>query len=89
MELSGKIIFVAETQQITEKFSKRDFVIETIEQYPQQVKFELHQDKTDLIDSYNINEVVNVSFNLKGRSYIDKNNVTQYSNTLQAWKIQR
>ena len=89
MELSGKIIFVAETQQITEKFSKRDFVIETIEQYPQQVKFELHQDKTDLIDSYKIDEVVSVSFNLRGRSYIDKNNITQYSNTLQAWKIQR
>ena len=89
MELLGKIIFVAETQQITEKFSKRDFVIETIEQYPQQVKFELHQDKTDLIDSYKIDEVVSVSFNLRGRSYIDKNNITQYSNTLQAWKIQR
>lgn len=89
MELTGKLIFVGETQQISEKFSKRDFVIETQEQYPQQIKFELHQDKTDLIDSYTIDEVITVSFNLRGRSYVDKNSLTQYSNTLQAWKIQR
>lgn len=89
MELSGKLIFVSETQEVTEKFSKREFVIETIEQYSQQIKFELHQDKTDLIESYKIDEVISVSFNLRGRSYVDKNGITQYSNTLQAWKIQR
>ena len=89
MELTGKLIYVAETQKISEKFSKRDFAIETQEQFPQQIKFELHQDRTDLIDSYNIDEVIKVSFNLKGRSYVDKNVLTQYSNTLQAWKIQR
>jgi len=89
MELTGKLIYVAETKQISEKFRKRDFAIETQEQYPQEVKFELHQDKTDLIDSYTIDEVITVSFNLRGRSYLDKNGVTQYSNTLQSWKIQR
>ncbi len=88
MELTGKLIYVAETQQISEKFSKRDFVIETLEQYPQQIKFELHQDRTDLIDPYKIDEVITVSFNLRGRSYEDKNGLTQYSNTLQTWKIQ-
>ncbi len=89
MELTGKLIYVAETQQISEKFRKRDFAIETLEQYPQQIKFELHQDRTDLIDPYKIDEIVTVSYNLRGRSYEDKNDLTQYSNTLQAWKIQR
>jgi cell shape-determining protein MreC len=89
MELQGKLIFKSEVQQVTEKFIKRDFVIETNEQYPQQIKFELHQDRTDLIDVYNINETITVSFNLRGRSYTDKQGETQYSNTLQAWKIQR
>ncbi len=89
MELTGKLIYVGEIQQISEKFSKRDFVVETFEQYPQQIKFELHQDKTDLIDSYTINETITVSYNLRGRNYVDKNGLTQYSNTLQAWKIQR
>jgi hypothetical protein len=89
MELQGKLIFKSEVQQVTEKFSKRDFVIETNEQYPQQIKFELHQDRTDLIDVYELEEIINVSFNLRGRSYTDKQGETQYSNTLQAWKIQR
>jgi hypothetical protein len=89
MELTGKIIFIGEVQQVSEKFAKRDFAIETLEQYPQQIKFELHQDRTDLIDPYNINEIVTVSYNLRGRSYLDKNGVTQYSNTFQSWKIQR
>ena len=89
MELQGKLIFKSEVQQVTEKFSKRDFVVETNEQFPQQVKFELHQDRTDLIDVYELEETINVSFNLRGRSYTDKQGETQYSNTLQAWKIQR
>lgn len=89
MELTGRLIFVGEIQQITTNFSKRDFALETNEQYPQKVKFELHQDRTDLIDPYKLNESVTVSFNLRGREYIDKNGITQYSNTLQAWKIQR
>ncbi len=89
MELTGKIIFIGELQQVSEKFAKRDFAIETLEQYPQQIKFELHQDRTDLIDPYKIDEIITISYNLRGRSYLDKNGVTQYSNTLIAWKIQR
>lgn len=89
MELEGKLIFKSEIQQVTDKFSKKDFVIETNEQYPQQIKFELHQDRVDLIDVYQLGETINVCFNLRGRSYTDKQGITQYSNTLQAWKIQR
>jgi hypothetical protein len=89
MEFTGKLIYKGEIQQVTDKFSKRDFVIETQEQYPQQIKFELHQDRVDLIDVYNLEEVIIVSFNLRGKSYTDKNGITQYINTLQAWKIAR
>ena len=89
MEFTGKLIYKGEIQQVTDKFSKRDFVIETQEQYPQQIKFELHQDRVDLIDVYNLEEVIIVSFNLRGKSYTDKNGITQHINTLQAWKIAR
>lgn len=88
MELTGRLIYKSEVQQISEKFCKVDFVIETDEQYSQKVKFELHQDRVDIIDPYKIGELLNVSFNLKGREFTDKNGETQYSNTLQAWKIQ-
>ena len=89
MQLTGKIIFIGEVNQVSDKFQKRDFVLETQEQYPQQIKLELHQDRVDLIDVYQLDEVVTADFNLRGRSYIDKQGQTQYSNTLQVWKIQR
>lgn len=89
MELTGRLIFKTEVQKISEKFCKVDFVIETEEQYPQKIKFELHQDRVDIIDPYKIGELLTVSFNLKGRDFLDKEGKTQYSNTLQAWKIQR
>ncbi len=89
MQLTGKIIFIGEVNQVSDKFQKRDFVLETQEQYPQQIKLELHQDRIDLIDVYQLDEVVTADFNLRGRSYVDKQGQTQYSNTLQVWKIQR
>jgi hypothetical protein len=44
LKLEGKLIKIFETNQISEKFKKREFVIETDEQYPQTVKFQLVQD---------------------------------------------
>lgn len=89
MEILGNIIFIGETQQISEKFKKREFVIETDEQYPQQIKLQFEGDKCSILDNYDIGQQATVYFNLRGRSYTDKQNQTQYANTLQAWKIQR
>ena len=42
MEINGTVLFVGETQQVTEKFKKRDLVIQYAEnpEYPETVKFE-------------------------------------------------
>ena len=39
MEINGKVLLVGKTQQVTEKFKKRDMVIEYAENptYPEQV----------------------------------------------------
>jgi DNA gyrase subunit A len=52
------------------------------------------EDRIHIVNGYliginKIDEIITVSYNLRGRSYLDKNGVTQYSNTLIAWKIQR
>ena len=51
-ELKGSLHQVADTQTFDSEFSKREFVIKTSEQYPQEVKFELIKDKTDMIDAF-------------------------------------
>lgn len=87
MEIKGQLKEVFDTQQVTEKFSKREFVIETDGQYPDVIKLELNGDKCNLLDKYSIGDTVNVHFNLKGRAWT-KDGKTSYFNTIQAWRIE-
>lgn len=89
MNIVGKLIEKFETQVVSDKFRKREFVIEYVEnpQYPEYIKFELIQDKTSLLDAFNIGDQVDVSFNLKGRTWVNQQGVKQYFNSLQAWRL--
>ena len=54
LKLSGKIKLINDTQTWDSGFSKREFVITTDEQYPQDVKFEVIKDKTSLLDNFTV-----------------------------------
>ena len=81
---------ISDTVQIKETFRKRDFVLEYSDnpQYPEYVKFECIQDKCDMLDNYAVGQDVTVSFNLKGRKWVDPQGETKYFNSLQAWRMQ-
>jgi len=83
LELNGKVKVVFETQSFPSGFTKREFVVTTEEQYPQDVKFETVKDKTSLLDRYTAGDQVKVSFNVRGNEYQGK-----YFVSLQAWKIE-
>jgi hypothetical protein len=89
MEITGKVLVVGNTVAVSEKFKKRDLVIEYAEnpQYPEQIKFEAVQDKTALLDSVKVGDEIQVYFNLRGRGWTDKAGKTQYSNTLSIWRL--
>ena len=88
MKIQGKIIKIYPTTQVSEKFKKREFVIETQEQYPQIIKMQVTQDKCSTLDNYNFGGLVDVYFNLKGREYTPKEKTEpNYYNTIEAWKI--
>lgn len=89
MQVAGKLVVINPTQVVSEKFSKRTFVVETQDQYPQQIEFQLTQDKCDYLDSYKVGDQVNVSLNIRGRSWTNPQGETKYFNTLEAWKIER
>ena len=65
----GKIVKISNIEEISATFKKREFVIETDENYPQKMMFELVQDKCDIISNYNVNDNVRVHFNLRGREW--------------------
>lgn len=82
MEINGTIIEIFETQTFESGFTKREFVIETPGEYPQQIKFEVLKDKCELLDKYKIGQNVDVTFDIKGREYNGR-----YFNNLIAWKV--
>lgn len=89
MQVAGKLIVVNPTQVVSEKFSKRTFVVETADQYPQSIEFQLTQDKCSLLDAFQVGQQVDVRFNLRGREWTSPAGETKYFNTLEAWKIER
>ena len=82
LTLKGKVTLVKDIQNISDKFQKREFVIETEDQYPQLVQFELTQDKCSLLDSSYEGKSIEVFFNIRGREWNDK-----YFVNLQAWRV--
>lgn len=88
MQVKGILKVKGERQKISDKFTKRDFVLtENSTQYPQYLSIQLTQDKCDLLDNINVGDMIEVSINLRGREWVSPQNETKYFNTIEAWKI--
>lgn len=91
MNIQAKLIEKFQTQRVSDTFQKREFVVEFAEnpQYPEFIKFELIQANCEQLEKFNVGEEVNISFNLKGRKWTDKNGQVVYFNSLQAWRLEK
>lgn len=89
-QFTGVLKVKNDTIQVSEKFSKREFVVtDTSSQYPQDVMFQLTQDKCSLLDNVNVNDQITVSFNLRGREWINPQGEAKYFNSLDAWRVEK
>ena len=94
LEVTGKLLVKYDAQQVSEKFKKREFVLELAEEingniYTNFAKLQLVQTKTDIIDRFKEGDMVKVSFNIKGNSYVDKKDgMTKYITNLDAWRVE-
>ena len=90
MEVTGQLKAKEQTQKVSEKFQKRDFVITTESgtPYPQHITFQITQDKCALLDKYNVGDELTIHFNLKGREWNSEQGVKHF-NTLEAWRIEK
>ena len=84
LQLTGTIKLIGDVQTFDSGFRKVEFVITTNdEKYPQDVKFDISQDKVDDFIKYNkVGACVDVDFNVRGNEYKDK-----YYVNLSAWKV--
>lgn len=90
MQINGRIFRIGKTQQVSDNFSKREFVLETefTTQYPQMILLEFTNNKCELLDKYSEEQEVSVDFNLRGRNWVNKEGEVKTFVTLQAWKIE-
>jgi hypothetical protein len=90
-ETSGKLHAVSETKQVTERFRKREFVVELADnpRFPQFVQFELTGDRCDHLDGFAVGEQVRVEFSLRGREWKSPKGETKYFNSLDVWTLER
>ena len=92
-ELEAKLLVKGDTIQVSDKFKKREFVLEKEENNNGQVwvdtiKFQATQDRCSLLDGINVGDMVKVSFNLKGNKW-EKDGKVSYFNNLDAWKVDK
>ncbi|WP_299225443.1 DUF3127 domain-containing protein [uncultured Psychroserpens sp.] len=89
MEVQGKIKMIGETQTFgSNGFRKRELVVTTEEQYPQHILVEFVQDKTDLLNNFQVGQNVKVNINLRGREWVNPQGETKYFNSVQGWRIE-
>jgi archaellum component FlaG (FlaF/FlaG flagellin family) len=85
-QLTGEIHSIKETQQVSDNFSKREFIVITDKgtNFPQYIKLEFTQANCSKLDAHKVGENVIVEYNLRGN--LSKDSQTAYV-SLQAWAI--
>lgn len=91
-EITGRLIVKEDIQAISDKFKKREIVIEVENEKSSSwndfIKVQLTQDRCDLVDSVNINDMIKVSFNVRGRKW-ENNGQTSYFTNLEGWRVEK
>jgi hypothetical protein len=93
-EINGRLAEKYETQKVSDRFQKREFVLEVKStgsggyEFVDFIKFQSTQDKCSLLDQFNLDDMVKVSFNLRGRKW-EKDGQISYFTNLEAWRIEK
>ena len=89
MEIQGQIKVIFATETVGQNgFQKRDLVITTDGQYPQDIIIQFAQGNCALLDNLRIGQIVKIHFNLQGREWISQQGDIKYFNTVVGWKIE-
>ena len=90
MQTTGRIHALFDTQQVTERFRKREFVVELADnpRYPQYVLFQLTGDRCESLDGFEVGEEVRVEFSLRGREWQSPRGEKKYFNSLDVWTLE-
>lgn len=90
IELTGTIHMVNETVHVSDRFSKREFVLKHADnpKYEQLLLMQCTGDRCQLLDGLNVGDEVTVSLNLRGREWRSPQGEIKYFVTLEAWRVE-
>ena len=93
LEITGKVHHIGETQQISDKYKKRECVLHVENpqnpQYDDFISIQFGQDNCSKLDSLKFQDEVKIQCNVKGRQYSDKNTgEIKYFNSIEGWKVE-
>jgi len=91
LETRGKLHAKFDAQQVTERFRKREFVIELSDnpRYPQFVLFQLTGDRCEKLDDFNVGDELALDFALRGREWTSPRGEVKFFNSLEVWDLER
>ncbi len=90
MELTGVVQIVQDTEILGAKgFKKRGLIIQTKEEYPQEIAIDFVQAKVDLLDSVKVGDTVTVMINIRGNKWTNPKGEVRYFTSIQGWKINK
>ena len=87
MQVKGTIKRIMPTVVINDKFQKRDLIVTTDGEYPQDLNIQFTQTKCDALNQYNAGDNVVVDINLKGRDYVSRDGKQSNMTVIEGWKI--
>lgn len=90
IEATGKLHAIFETKQVSERFTKREFVVEIADnpKYPQLVLFQLSGDRVSQLDRMRVGDAIRIEFSLRGREWRSPAGEVKYFNSLDVWKVE-
>ena len=90
MQIQGKIHATFDAEQVTQRFRKREFVLELEggSRYPQFVMFQLTGDRCEALDGFSVGQDVKVEFSLRGREWTSPKGDVRYFNSLETWSVE-
>jgi hypothetical protein len=88
MTIKGTIKRIGAMTTVSDgKFSKRELILTTNDQYPQIVSVELQQKSCALADSLSVGQDIEAHINIRGREWTSPQGEVKVFNTIVCWKI--
>ena len=89
LKIKGTVYKVSQEEVKSEKFKKREVILEVIEgTYKQYLTVQFSNAKCDLLNNVRQGDMISVSINLKGRLWTGADGIEKSFNTVEGWQIE-